>query len=456
MTMHQAPHKVVVVGGGFGGLHVAQRLRRAPVDVTLVDRRNYHLFQPLLYQVATGALSPANVASPLRYILKRQRNARVVFGDVVDILPETREVRLARGCRLPYDTLVLAAGADAFYFGNDEFIPNAPNLKSMEDALDIRRRVLRAFEMAELESDPESVQAWLTFVIVGAGPTGVEMAGALAEIARHTLAHEFRHIAPQTARIYLADMLPRVLPGFPGQLSERAETTLRAMGVHLRTGRKVERITDGEVCLTDKSGEGETLAARTAIWAAGVKPVALAERVTERLGLDEGPQGGKLRVTPALHLPSHPDVFAIGDIAACPDLRQEPDHENGERRLLPGLAPVAIQQGKHVARTIEARLKNKPVEEFRYRDYGYIATIGRSRAVGRLGSWTFSGLGAWLLWCVIHIVHLTLFEDRVLVFWRWAWNYTTWNRAARLILAPDRCLDGGRNREDASTDEEGR
>lgn len=412
----------MVVGGGFGGLYALKSLRCAPVDLTLVDRRNFHLFQPLLYQVATGGLSPANIAAPLRSILAQQKNARVLLGEVVGIDPQQRCVHLHEGASVPYDTLVVATGATHNYFGNDHWEPLAPGLKTLEDATCIRARILHAFEAAERGSDREQVCAWLTFVIIGAGPTGVEMAGAVAELARDTLRHEFRMINPADAHVLLVDAADRVLPSYPLALSARAAGSLARLGVTVRTGVSVADCWPTEVVLRSPAGE-ERIATRTVIWAAGVRASRLGRVLAEATGapLD---RLGRVAVEPDLTVPQHPEIFVIGDLASCPDANGRP---------LPGIAPVAMQQGRYVARLIEHRLRGRTLTAFRYRHRGSMATIGRAAAVADLGWIRFSGYPAWLAWLFVHLMFIVEFQNRLLVLLQWAWNYFTRNRSARLI-----------------------
>lgn len=419
--MRETRHHVVIIGGGFGGLSAALSLKRAPVHVTLLDRRNFHLFQPLLYQVATGGLSPANIASPLREVLKHQKNARVLLAEVVGFDVPTRMVKLSSG-EIAYDTLIVATGARHTYFGNGHWEGLAPGLKTIEDATEIRRRILLAFETAERESDPDKVQALLTFVIVGAGPTGVELAGAIAELARDTLTHDFRSIDPADTRIVLLEGTDRVLPSYPAVLSARAAAALTRLGVSVRTGAMVTDIQAGQVTFQygDKS---ESTASRTVLWAAGVQASPLGRILSEVTGaaLD---QSGRIIVEPDLTLPSHPEMFVIGDLAHC-------SHQAGQS--LPRMAPVAMQQGRYVATTVQRRLRNRRVSPFRYKDRGSMATIGRAHAVADLGLVHLSGLPAWFAWLFIHLLGLVAFQNRVLVSIQWAWNYFTYNRAARLI-----------------------
>jgi NADH dehydrogenase len=414
-------HRVVILGGGFGGLYAAQTLRRAPVQVTIVDRRNFHLFQPLLYQVATGGLSPANIATPLRNILKRQRNARVLLGEATGLDPLGRRVILSDG-DLSYDTLVVALGSSHHYFGKDEWSRLAPGLKTIEDAIEIRRRILIAFERAERESDPSRIRSLLTFVVVGGGPTGVELAGALAEIARDTLSHEFRSIDPSHARILLVEGSPRVLSAYPPDLSEKAILSLRRLGVEVRTGAVVTDIQPDAIMV--RSGEQtERIPAATVLWGAGVQASPFCKVLAETAGatLD---RAGRVNVEPDLSLPAHPEILVIGDMARF---------EHGLDSPLPGVAQVAMQQGAYAARLIQNRLQGRTTPPFRYRDYGTMATIGRHAAVADIFGVRFAGHLAWLAWLCIHLVQLVQFENRLLVFAQWAWSYFTFNRAARLI-----------------------
>ncbi len=412
---------MVVIGGGFAGLGAARALRRAPVRITLADRRNHHLFQPLLYQVATGGLSPANIAVPLRLILKKQENARVLLAEATGFDVKERRVLLADG-DLPYDTLIVATGAAHDYFGNDEWAPLAPGLKTIEDATEIRARILLAFEEAEKEADPRKARALLTFVIVGAGPTGVELAGALAEIARDTVRHEFRAIDPAAARVILLDAVDRVLPAYTTDLSEKARRSLASLGVIVRTGSIVEKIEPGWV--TVRSGEMiEKIAAHTVLWAAGVSASPLGKALAAATGAPLDP-AGRIVVEPDLTVPGRPEIFAIGDLASF-------THQ--ENRPLPGVAPVAMQEGRYVAALVRSRLRGEGFSPFHYDDPGSMATIGRSHAVAMLGDLRFSGVVAWLLWLFVHLLYIVEFERRVLVLLQWAWSYFTRNRGARLI-----------------------
>jgi NADH dehydrogenase len=422
--MTQQLPRVVIIGGGFGGLNAARHLRRAPVRVTLLDRRNFHLFQPLLYQVATGGLSPANIAAPLREVLRKQKNAEVWLAEVTGIDAASRRVLLSDG-EIDYDTLILAAGARHHYFGNPQWEALAPGLKTIEDATEMRRRVLLAFEAAERESDPERVRTWLTFVIVGAGPTGVELAGTLAEIARDTLKHNFRSINPADAQILLLEGADRVLPPFVPELSAKAAASLARLGVAVRTGAVVIDIQPDAV--TVKQGErSERITTRTVLWAAGVQASPLGQALTKATGvvLD---RAGRVTVEPDLTVKGHPEIFVIGDMANCRDQTGKP---------LPGVAQTALQQGVYVARLIHQRLKGQTLGPFRYRDLGNMATIGRSSAVVDLGWWRFSGHLAWLAWLFIHLINIVEFQSRLLVLLQWGWNYCTRNRSARLITGP--------------------
>ncbi|HUL59824.1 MAG TPA: NAD(P)/FAD-dependent oxidoreductase [Anaeromyxobacteraceae bacterium] len=437
------PARIVVVGGGFGGLEAARSLRGAPVQVTLVDRRNHHLFQPLLYQVATAVLNPADIAAPIRSVLRRQANAEVILGEVVAVDAGARRVRLDDGTALSYDALILATGATHSYFGREDWAPLAPGLKTVEDALEIRRRVLLAFERAERETDPARQRALLTFVVVGAGPTGVELAGALAEIARHTLASDFRHVEPASARIVLLEMAPRVLPPYPERLSGAARRQLEKLGVEVRTGAQVTGIDGRGVFvspggraaspgLPGRSGRGspaspsapeadrpERIEARTVLWGAGVAASPLGRALGVPLD-----RAGRVQVTPDLSVPGHPEIFAVGDLAATPQ-------QGGG--IVPGVAPAALQEGRRAAANALLFLRGRPTRPFRYRDRGTLATIGRGAAVARVGKLQFQGLPAWLTWLFVHILFLIGFRNRVAVILQWAWSYVTFRRGARLI-----------------------
>jgi NADH:ubiquinone reductase (H+-translocating) len=410
------PH-IVIVGAGFGGLNAAHALAGAPADITVVDRRNYHLFQPLLYQVATAGLSPAQIASPIRAILRRAANVQVLLGRVSGIDKERRTVALDDRT-LSYDYLILATGARHAYFGHDEWESVAPGLKKIDDATAIRRRILTAFENAEATDDPETRRRLLTFVVIGGGPTGVEMAGATAELARVALRHDFRNIDPREARIVLVEAGPRVLPAFPLELSDAARQSLERLGVEVRLGTPVTQ------CDTDGVTIGEDrLPAATIVWAAGVA----ASSAARWLGAEKD-RVGRVLVGPDLTLPGHSEIFCIGDTAHVAGADGKP---------LPGLAPVAKQQGAYVARLLRARLAGKPAPgPFRYRDFGTMATIGRRAAVADFGWLRMKGTVAWLLWCVVHISFLIGFRNRLVVLLDWLWSYVTFQSGARLITGP--------------------
>ncbi len=417
--MTTAALKVVVIGGGFAGLWCTRALARAPVEITLIDRANHHLFQPLLYQVATAGLSAGDIAAPLRQILSAQRNASVRMGEVSALDLAQREVTLADGATLGYDFLLVASGATHAYFGHDEWAPHAPGLKTLDDALEMRRRVLLAFEHAETAAsrgDERERDAWLTFAIVGGGPTGVELAGTLAEIARHTLRGEFRHIDPARARVQLIEAGPRVLASFPPELSERAAAQLRGLGVELLTAAPVQSI-DGEGYLRG----GERVAAKTVLWAAGVAASPLGRLLGAPLD-----RAGRVQVAPDLSVPGHPEVFVAGDLAAV----TQPDG-----KPVPGVAPAAKQMGAHVARTILDRLAGRSQSApFAYQDYGNLATIGRMAAVVDLRGFKFSGLLAWWFWLAAHVFFLIGFRNRLTVLTNWAWAYWTYQRHARVVF----------------------
>lgn len=412
-TGNDRPH-VVIVGGGFAGLYCARGLRGDAARVTLIDRRNFHLFQPLLYQVATASLSPADIASPIRTVLRRQKNTEVWLGEVTDIDVSRRVVVLDDGGEVGYDYLVLATGATHGYFGRDDWAARAPGLKTIEDATEIRRRFLLAFEAAERESDAAKRRSLLTFVIVGAGPTGVELAGAMAEIARQVMPEDFRAIDTTTTRIILLEGIDRVLPTYPPDLSEKAQQQLKRLGVEVRTNSLVTEI--GTDCV--RIGE-ETIAAANVFWAAGVAASKLGARLG--VGVDKA---GRVVVEPDCSVPGHPEVFVLGDLASA---------RQSDGTPVPGVAQGAIQMGKHAARQILRDLKRLPRQPFRYLDKGDLATIGRAAAVARLRRLKLSGFPAWLIWVVVHIMYLIGFRNRVLVMLQWAWAYLTYHRGIRLI-----------------------
>ncbi len=414
-------HRVVIVGGGFGGLYAAKALGGASVDVTLVDKRNFHLFQPLLYQVATGNLSPADISSPLRVVLNRHRNVHVLMDEVMDIDPQQQQIRL-RGESLPYDTLIIATGVSHHYFGNDDWATSAPGLKTVEDALEMRRRIFLAFEAAEREPDPEKRKAWLTFVVVGGGPTGVELAGALAELAYGTLKDDFRSIDTSETQVILLEGMDRILPPYPPELSADAERSLINLGVTVKTGTLVTDITSPTV--TARQGDRiERIQARTILWAAGVKASAMGATLAQRTGVALD-RAGRVMVEPNLSVAGHPNIFVVGDLATYV-------HQTGTP--LPGIAAVAMQQGSYVAKLIKQRQKIKTVGPFRYSDGGSLAVIGRNAAVANLGLLKLSGLPAWLIWVFVHIYYLIEFDNKLVVMTQWAWNYVTRSQGARLI-----------------------
>jgi NADH:ubiquinone reductase (H+-translocating) len=417
-------HRVVVIGGGFGGLQAALKLRHAPVELTLIDRRNFHLFQPLTYQVATGALSPGEIAYPLRAVFKRDRNVRVVMAEVSDFDLDAREVHLRpvgdvpAPAKLPYDTLIVAGGSRYSYFGHDEWREHAAEVKSLESALVVRSRLLGAFEAAEAEPEADARAAWLTFVVVGAGPTGVEMAGQIGELARDTLRRDFRNVDPSTARILLVEAVDRVLPAFPPKLSAKAEESLERLGVSVLTGRTVVGMDDGSVTI-----DTERIETRTVIWAAGVTASSLASRLGELTGAERD-RAGRVSVEPDLTLPNHPEVFALGDMVRVGGT------------VLPGVAPVAMQQGRYAAEVIRARLESREIGGFHYRDKGNLATIGRAAAVADIKGLRLSGFIAWVTWLFVHLFYLIGFQNRLLVLIRWTFSFVTRGRGARLINLP--------------------
>jgi NADH dehydrogenase len=434
-TAPARPHRVVVVGGGFGGLYATRELRKGGDDVavTLVDRRNYHLFQPLLYQVATGALSPGEIAQPLRSVFRKQRNTTVLLGEAIGIDPAVREVRFKDGLNLPYDTLIVATGARHAYFGHDEWSRFAPGLKTIDDATEMRRRILIAFEAAEREADPVRRREWMTFVLVGGGPTGVELAGALGEIANDTLRNDFRSIRPADARIELIEAVDRILPSYPADRSASARRQLERLGVTVRTKTRVTEIGDGYVRVEDERG-GEEVRARTVLWAAGVLAASFGRAVAEAVGA-ETDRSGRIRVGRDLTIPGHPEIFVVGDAAVQPWKKDRP---------VPGVAQGGIQGGGYAGRTVLARLRGEAVTPFRYRDKGDVAVIGRLRGVTNIG-WLGpfgrqGGFIAWAMWLGIHIVYLIGFANRIVVSVRWAWSFLTRGRSTRLITGQPEVL----------------
>jgi NADH:ubiquinone reductase (H+-translocating) len=435
-TREQGRPRVVVVGGGFGGLQAVRKLGGAPVDVTLVDRQNYHLFQPLAYQVATGALSAAEVAAPLRVVLKRQANVRVVLAEVTGFDLERRQVVLdhlpngGSGERLDYDMLVVAGGSQYSYFGHDDWREDAPELKSLAGALDIRTRILAAFEAAEVESDEGRQRSWLTFVVVGGGPTGVEMAGQIAELAHDSLRRDFRRIDTRSAHVLLVETADRILTSFPPSLSRKAERALEKLGVTPLVRHTVVDVGSLSVSIRSAEGEVEEIGTRTVIWAAGVAASPLAAALASAAG-SEVDRAGRLTVTADLTLPDRPEVFAIGDMVRVVQ-------SDGAIVELPGLAPVAMQQGRYVARVIRNRVRGRTTKPFRYVDKGNLATIGRSKAVADVKGVRISGFAAWITWLLVHLFYLIGFQNRILVVTRWTFSFVTRGRGARLIVQRSR------------------
>ena len=426
--MASQAHHVVIVGGGFAGLYAAKNLaRNRSVAVTLVDRRNFHLFQPLLYQVATGALSPGEIAQPLRSIVRKNRNTTVLLGEAVGLDPDKRQVLMGDGGPIAYDTLIAATGARHAYFGHDEWAPFAPGLKTIEDAFEMRRRILIAFEAAEREADPEVRREWMTFVVVGGGPTGVELAGALGEIANDTLRKDFRKIHPPDARILLIEALDVVLPTYPEKLSRSAAKQLGRLGVTVSTGTKVTGIDEHGVMVAHADGHEERIPARTVLWAAGVQAASFGRMVADATGI-ETDRTGRIEVGGDLTIAGHPEIFVVGDLS----ISKRPDG-----RPVPGVAPAAIQEGTYVAREIGRRLAGEPTRAFHFTDKGDVATIGRLRGVASIG-WLgpfgqLSGFLAWAMWLGIHILYLIGFANRIVVTIRWAWSFFTRGRSTRLI-----------------------
>jgi len=416
--------RVIILGGGFGGLYAARALRRAPLDVTLIDRRNFHLFQPLLYQVATGSLSPADISAPLRGVLSRQSNTRVLMGEAADLDPQARRLILKDGASFDYDFLLVATGSKSSYFGNDQWSASAPSLKTIEEATAIRHKILYAFEAAERAEDPDLRRAWLTFVIVGAGPTGVELAGALGEIARHTLKRDFRGIRSQDAQIFLLDGSSHVLPAYPEDLAARAEHSLIRLGVQVRTGVSVVGVDANGVTFHNHRGESESLIAKTVLWAGGVTVTSFGRTLAARTQAPTDKQG-RIRLNPDLTIPNWPEIYVVGDLASV---------DGADGKPLPGVAQVAMQGGAYAAKAMVARVKGatRP-PPFHYFDKGDLAVIGRGAAVARIFGAHLSGLFAWLVWLFVHLMYLVQFQNRVIVFVQWGFQYITFSRGARLI-----------------------
>ena len=430
-------HRVLIVGGGYGGLYAAKALAAAPVEVTLVDRRNHHVFTPLLYQVATGALAPSEIAQPLRLLLRRQSNTRVLLGEAVDLDPGARIVSLDDGSTIPFDSLIVATGTRHDYFGHDEWAEHAPGIKTLEDALLMRARILDAFEEAERETDSSRQHEWMTFVIVGAGPTGVELAGSLCEIARDALPRDFRRINTEEALVFLVEAADRVLPTYPRSLSRAAARQLAELGTTIRTRTRVTAIDEAGVTVSDTDGGQERrIAARTVLWAAGVAVGPFGEAVARATGAGTD-RAGRIRVRPDLTIAGHPDIFVVGDLAAI--------GRDAAGTPVPGVAQGGIQGGRHAAARIRARLDGLEIADFRYRDLGELATIGRLRAVADFRRVRFSGFVAWFLWLSIHIFWLIGLQNRILVMVRWAWSLLSRGRGSRLITGlpdgrPDRTI----------------
>jgi len=435
MNTTSKKHQVVIIGGGFGGLYTAKALNNSFVEVKLIDKRNFHLFQPLLYQVATGSLSPADISSPLRLVLRHHKNTEVILDEAVDIDPENQQVILSGHEPIDYDTLIVATGVSHHYFGNDQWQFAAPGLKTIEDAIEIRRRIFMAFEAAEKETEPEKREAWLTFAIVGGGPTGVELAGAIAEIAHSSLQGDFRRIDTSHAKILLIEGMDRVLPPYVPTLSEKAAESLSNLGVTILTKTMVTDITDTTV--TVRQGEEvKQIAARTILWAAGVKASKMGQILAQQTGAQLD-RVGRVMVEPDLSVPGYPNIFVIGDLANFSHQGEKP---------LPGVAPVAMQEGRYLAELIKNRLKNLPVQPFQYSDAGSLAVIGHHEAVVDLGFVKFSGFIAWFIWVWAHIYYLVEFDNKLVVMVQWGWNYFTRGRGARLITGEGTLIkDEGRS-----------
>lgn len=420
----QSQHHVVIVGGGFGGLYAARRLAKAPVKVTLIDKRNFHVFQPLLYQVATGGLSPSNISSPLRSLLKHQKNTAVLMAEVTDIDPKQQIVKLQSG-EIKYDSLILATGATPKYFGNQEWAKQAPGLKTVEDAIEIRRKVFLAFESAEKETNEAKRQAWLTFILVGGGAAGVELAGALAELTRSTLKEDFRQINPASAKIILVQSSTRILKNYPPELSAKALAKLTSLGVEVKTQTRVTNISPFDVTLSHDNIT-ETVNSRNVLWTAGMKGSSIGSMIANSTNtkLD---RMGRIMVTPQFHLAEYPNIFAIGDLA---------HYSHHHDRPLPAVAPAAMQGGQYVANSIVNRLKNRETKPFHYLNWGNLAVIGKHAAVIDFGWLKLSGILAWLIWKFIHVFYLLEFDNKVMVIIQWIWSYFTSSKSDRLIVTP--------------------
>lgn len=422
MTSHASLPKVVIVGGGFGGLYTAKALKNTPVETTLIDKRNFHLFQPLLYQVATGTLSPADISTPLRLVLRNHQNSLVLMDEVIDIDPDGQQVMLKGHEPIPYDMLIIATGVSHHYFGNDHWQTAAPGLKTIEDALEMRRRIYLAFEAAEKETDPVKRQEWLTFVIIGGGPTGVELAGSIAEIAHSAIKGDFHRIDTSQAQILLIEGMDRILPPYSPDLCTQAAADLQALGVMVQTQSLVTDIIDHQVTVR-QGDEIKQIAARTILWAAGIKASKMGNIIAERTGaaLD---RVGRVMVEPDLSVEGYPNLFVLGDLANF-------SHQGD--RPLPGVAPVAVQQGEYLAQLIQKRLQNQTVEPFFYKDRGSLAVIGQNKAVVDLGFIKLTGVIAWFVWIWAHIYYLIEFDNKLIVMMQWGWNYFTRGRGARLV-----------------------
>ncbi|MFN6530138.1 NAD(P)/FAD-dependent oxidoreductase [Nostoc sp. ChiSLP03a] len=424
-----APHRVVVVGGGFGGLYAAKGLNAANVNVTLIDKRNFHLFQPLLYQVATGTLSPSDISAPLRSVFSKSKNTKVLLGEVNEIDPKAQQVILGDEI-VPYDTLIVATGANHSYFGKDHWEKVAPGLKTVEDAIEMRRRIFGAFEAAEKETDPEKRRAFLNFVIVGGGPTGVELAGAIAELAYKTLKEDFRSIDTSETRILLLQGGPRILPHMAPELSASAAVSLQKLGIELHTHTRVTNI-EGDIVTFKQDNEFTEIASKTILWAAGVQGSPMGKVLTESTGV-ECDFSGRVIVEPDLSIEGYDNIFVIGDLA---------NFSHQDSKVLPGVAPVAKQQGEYVGKLIQRRLQGKTLPQFRYNDVGSLAMIGQNLAVVDLGLIKLTGFLAWAFWLLVHIYFLIEFDTKLLVVFQWAWNYITRNRRSRLITGREAVVE---------------